>query len=82
VRRACDAANANAMKDNETDAAGERVIPRWTPNQLRHTAATEIRRRFGLEAAQVCLGHSAANITQIYAERDSALGLEVMRQIG
>ena len=25
----------------------------WAPNQLRHTAGTEIRREFGLEAAQV-----------------------------
>ena len=27
----------------------------WSPNQLRHSAATEIRRQFGLEAAQVIL---------------------------
>ena len=32
---------------------------RWSPNQLRHTAATEIRSKFGLEAAQVILGHSS-----------------------
>jgi integrase len=43
---------------------------RWSPNQLRHSAATEIRRHFGLEAAQVILGHSQANVTQVYAERD------------
>ncbi|MDC0934831.1 hypothetical protein OAS39_01000 [Pirellulales bacterium] len=28
---------------------------RWSPNQLRHTAGTAIRKRFGLEAAQVSL---------------------------
>src|SRR5262249_6539691 len=39
---------------------------RWAPNQLRHAAATEIRREFGLEAAQVALGHSQANVTQVY----------------
>ena len=55
---------------------------RWSPNQLRHAAATEIRREFGLEAAQVILGHSQANVTQVYAERDLAKGLEVARQIG
>ena len=54
---------------------------RWSPNQLRHAAATEIRKRFGLEAAQVTLGHSNANITQIYAERDSAKAIEVMREV-
>jgi integrase len=55
---------------------------RWAPNQLRHAAATEVRREFGLEAAQVILGHSQANVTQVYAERDLARGLEVARRIG
>lgn len=55
---------------------------RWAPNQLRHAAATEIRRQFGLEAAQVVLGHSQANVTQVYAERDLARGIEVARAIG
>ena len=55
---------------------------RWSPNRLRHTAATEVRREFGLEAAQVMLGHSQANVTQLYAERDLAKGFEVARRIG
>jgi integrase len=55
---------------------------RWSPNPLRHTAATEIRRQFGLEAAQVTLGHSNANVTQIYAERDLSKAAEIMRQVG
>ena len=37
---------------------------------------------FGLEAAQVVLGHSAADVTQIYAERDMAKAAEVMKQVG
>ena len=45
-------------------------IPRWSPNQLRHTAATEIRQSHGLESAQVVLGHASADITQVYAERN------------
>ncbi|QDV72480.1 tyrosine-type recombinase/integrase [Botrimarina mediterranea] len=55
---------------------------RWTPNQLRHTAATAIRREFGLEAAQIALGHAGADVTQVYAERDLAKGAEVARRIG
>ena len=51
-------------------AADKANVTRWSPNRLRHSAATEIRKRFGLEAAQVVLGHSAADVTQIYAERD------------
>jgi site-specific recombinase XerC len=49
----------------------------WCPNRLRHTAATEIRSKFGLEAAQIILGHAQANVTQVYAERDIAKGIEV-----
>ncbi|MEX2141616.1 MAG: site-specific integrase [Pirellulales bacterium] len=57
-------------------------IDKWHPNQLRHTAATEIRRRFGLEAAQVTLGHSKADVTQVYAERDLQKAAAVMREVG
>ncbi len=35
-------------------------------------AATRIRSEFGLETAQVVLGHAKADVTQIYAERDQA----------
>jgi site-specific recombinase XerC len=55
---------------------------RWSPNQLRHSAATEIRRLFGLEAAATTLGHAKADVTQIYAERDYSLAASVARQIG
>jgi integrase len=54
----------------------------WAPNRLRHSRATEVRKRFGLEAAQIALGHSRADVTQVYAERDGALGITVARQIG
>ena len=57
-------------------------VEKWAPNRLRHTAATEIRREFGLEAAQVILGHAAADVTQVYAERDMAKGFEVAKRIG
>lgn len=43
---------------------------RFHPHQIRHTAATELRRKHGLEAAQVLLGHRQLSATQIYAERD------------
>ena len=61
------------------DLAG---IARWGPNRLRHSAGTEIRKEFGLEAAQVALGHASADITQVYAERDAELAREVARKIG
>jgi integrase len=54
----------------------------WHSNQLRHTAATEIRRQYGLEAAQVTLGHASAVVSQLYAERDLAKAAGIMRAIG
>lgn len=57
-------------------------VPAWHPNQLRHTFATEVRARHGLEAAQVLLGHKKANVTQVYAERDLRLAEQVAAKIG
>jgi integrase len=57
-------------------------VEAWAPNRLRHSAATEIRKRFGLEAAQVTLGHSSADVTQVYAERDLERAAQVMAQVG
>lgn len=54
----------------------------WSPNQLRHATATAVRKTFGLEAAQLVLGHSSADVTQIYAERDIEKGIEIARKIG
>jgi integrase len=63
-------------------AAHEANAPRWHPNQLRHQFATDVRKRFGLEAAQVTLGHSRADVTQVYAERDESLAERVAREVG
>jgi integrase len=63
-------------------AAARAGVPRWSPNQLRHAAGTRIRREFGLEAAQVVLGHASADVTEVYAERDRQLALDAMRRIG
>ena len=56
---------------------------RWTPHQLRHTAATMIRAKYGLEAAQLMLGHSSAVITDaVYAERDQSKVIAIARDVG
>ena len=54
----------------------------WTPHRLRHSAGTEIRQRYGLDAAQAVLGHRGANVTEVYAEVDFAKAAEVARLIG
>lgn len=57
-------------------------IPPWHPNQLRHGAATAIRARYGLEAAQVTLGHAQMDTSEIYAEKDEGLARRVAAEVG
>jgi integrase len=57
-------------------------VPVWSPNRLRHSSGTKIRELYGVEAAQIILGHSSMNTTEIYAERDYALAAKVAREIG
>ena len=54
----------------------------WTPNQLRKLAATRVRERYGLDAAQVLLGHSHAQTTEIYAQTNRARVIEIAREQG
>jgi integrase len=57
-------------------------VPKWTPHQLRHSAATEIRRKHGLEAARLILGHRSAVTTEIYAEKELQEAIRIMKEIG
>ena len=57
-------------------------VPVWTPNQLRHRGGTEVREKFGLDAAQVILGHSNASTTEIYAKLSFEKAARVAREIG
>jgi integrase len=66
IHRACDKAD----------------IERWSPNRLRHTAATEIRAVFGLEATQATLGHEHMDTSQIYAEVNLKKMIEVAKTLG
>jgi integrase len=43
-------------------------VPIWTPNRLRHNAATRFRRKYGIEVARILLGHRKLSTTEIYAE--------------
>ena len=82
IRRACDRAFQPDRKLTPEELRVWRAEHRWSPNRLRHTAATEIRKRFGLESAQVVLGHAKPNTTLIYAERDLAKAAAVIAEVG
>lgn len=55
---------------------------RFHPHQLRHSAATEIRKRFGLQGAQVILGHKSLSVTQVYAECDEQSARRIAGEVG
>lgn len=57
-------------------------VPHWHPNQLRHNAATELRKRYGIEAAQLALGHASANTTEIYAEKNLESLSRIAAEVG
>jgi integrase len=57
-------------------------IPRWHTHQLRHTAALEISRQHGLEAARAVLGHPTVQMSAHYSGLDQATAAEVMGKIG
>jgi integrase len=57
-------------------------VPSWHPHQLRHAAATELRKTHGLEAAQVILGHKTMAVTEIYAEKNLEIAQRVMVAAG
>ena len=57
-------------------------IPHWHPHQLRHSRGTEIRSNYGIEAAQVALGHARADITEVYAEKNMELAIQIARETG
>jgi integrase len=79
-RRAITYAIQRVNRDRQQ--AGLPEIAKWCPLQLRHIRATEIRGAYGLEASQIWLGHKHADITQLYAEADFELGLQIAREVG
>ena len=64
------------------ESLGRSSIPQWHPNQLRHNAATRLRREFGLDVARAVLGHSSPVVTEVYAELDGAKAATAMEKVG
>ncbi len=81
-RRSISRGVAALNKERVAEDPKATLIEDWAPNRLRHTAGTEVRKKFGLEAAQVVLGHAQADVTQIYAEADMQLAAKVVKKIG
>jgi integrase len=54
----------------------------WFPHQLRHNAGTLLRRQYGVEAARLILGHHSVDVTELYAEVDTAKAEAIMAEVG
>ncbi len=57
-------------------------VPPWSPHRLRHNAATNLRRQFGIEAARLILGHRSPAMTALYAEVDESKAIEIAAKAG
>jgi integrase len=92
IARACDRAFPHAElaaippKERTPDQRAElrawQKSHRWHPHQLRHSAATFIRRQCGAEVAQAVLGHAELCTTEIYAEKDLDAARAAMARFG
>ena len=69
-------------KEQARELAEWQSSKRWSPYQLRHAAATQIRKEFGIDAVKATLGHSSVNMSGHYAELDRQAAVEVARKIG
>ena len=69
-------------KQQKAELAAWRKAHRWRPHQLRHNAATELRKEFGIEAARIILGHHSTAVTEIYAEKDERQAVQAIMKVG
>jgi integrase len=81
TERACNVCKPLPPVDRCSECQAK-AIPHWHPHQLRHAKATEIRREYGLDVARVVLGHRSPQITELYAEIDTAKAAAVMEKLG
>ncbi len=72
-------AYSKAIKDGCKKAG----IEIWTANRLRHSAATWMAEKYGLEAASLALGHGSAALTDaVYAERNLSRLMKMVADVG
>lgn len=74
---------ANAIKQviKKAEDAGV-IVENWHPHRLRHTAATNVRKKCGRDAARAFLGQKNSRITDTYAEIDEQLSIEAAKKTG
>jgi integrase len=74
---------ARATIGNQVKAACDELeIERFSPHWLRHNAASWLREEYGLDVAQIMLGHASASMTELYAHLNLKKAITVARDAG
>ena len=81
-RRAIEYGVTRSNRERTKGDAEAASISKWSPYQLRHSFATNMRRDYGVEAAQLGLGHARTNIVDVYAEKNLSLIVDIARKSG
>lgn len=81
-RRPADRFSVNSYGHALARACEQAGVPAFSPNQLRHTFASAVRAKYGIEAAQVLLGHASLKTSEIYAAKSLELALRVAAEVG
>jgi len=71
-------ARANKARAKE----GLELLPKWRPNQLRHSAATSASERFDETHAAAMLGHAGLDAVRIYAEQALGKAAKTAAELG
>jgi len=69
----------HGIKKGNQHLSDDEKIPRWSPYQLRHTAATETSRTVGKDKAKALLAHRSMRTTEIYDHSDLGIREELAR---
>lgn len=81
-RELADAYDVDTYRQAIERACDRASVARWSPNRLRHNAATRLRQEWGLEVAKAVLGHRLVETTQIYAEADRKRAMDAIERVG
>lgn len=57
-------------------------IPEWGPNRLRHNALSRLEAKYGIELARIVAGHTSAETTEVYLERDLRRAVDAVAEAG
>lgn len=81
-RKVTDHYNANSYRHAVKRGCEAAEVPVWHPHQLRHTCASEMVKKYGIESTRALLGHSHLDATQLYAEVDQAMVKRIAAEAG